>query len=120
MPWRKKRGLLEGKSIGSHRAWEVKHTPQFDHVVQLHVYMHLTGTDWGVILYWDKGVNGLRALHEHEVEFDVELWSTIRQSIHEFWGGIKENKLPERVCDHSFCDRAKDCPVKDLCFEDAP
>lgn len=111
-------GIVECKSIATHRAWEVKHTPDIGHVIQAQSYMWLTGLQWAKILYWDKGGQGASALLEHTVERDEETIEKIKEMIVSIWKGIEANTLPDRICDTAECPRAKKCQLSDLCFEE--
>lgn len=110
-------GIVECKSIGSHRVWEVKHTPDMGHVVQTQAYMWLTGLKWAKILYWEKGGSGINALIEHAVERDEEAIEAIKSMLQSIWKGLETGELPERICAVSDCPRAKKCSVVQQCFE---
>lgn len=108
-------GILEGKSIGP--GWTVVDAPKLDHVIQLHIYMWLTGLQWGVILYWQKGENGVHAFIEHIVERDEDTIDSIKTQLKSVWDGIDTGKLPERICSTQACPRAKECSSAKECFK---
>lgn len=110
-------GVFEGKSISSRGAWEIRHVPKFNHVVQTQGYMWLTGCRWAFILYWDKGTYGLKALTEHFVERDHEAVSILKDTCKSIWDGVNKGTLPERICQSKDCERAKECVVVEPCFE---
>lgn len=107
-------GILEGKSIKS--GWEVQNVPKLDHVIQIQTYMWLTGLKWGIVLYWQKGENGVAALIEHLIERDEETIMMIKDTLKSIWEGVDGGSLPDRICDSPTCPRAKACAVKDACF----
>jgi len=109
-------GVLEGKSISSRGAWEVRSVPKMDHVVQAMTYMWLTGCRWGKIVYWNKGGYGKDTLIEHHIEYDEDHVESIQELIRSIWNGVRDGKLPERICGDSGCKRAKACFVTDECF----
>jgi hypothetical protein len=112
-------GVAEFKSVGPKMAWEVKHTPNLGHVVQVQTYLWLTGLQWGKLLYWEKGGFGTQALFEHTVERDEDSIEAIKTTIRSVWEGIAVGKLPERVCTTIECPRAAGCQLKNACFEAA-
>lgn len=117
LPWRKGWGILEVKSISDLGFWKVRHRPKVEHVIQANCYMRLTGTSWALILYWNKGANGLKALHAQEIEFDEALterrWESLRQMREHLHSG---EGLPKRVCANPTCNLAKDCASSEVCF----
>lgn len=116
VPGRPGIGVFEGKSISERGAYDVRSAPKVDHIVQVHVYMHLTGLKWGKILYWNKGKHGLQALIEHDVERDDELIKIIVDGVKSIRKGIRTNSLPDRICGSPTCNRAKVCYFAKECF----
>jgi hypothetical protein len=117
-------GLFEAKSISSRSCYEVKGFPKIDHVVQVQIYLWLTGLQWAEILYWEKGANGISALIEHHIERDEELIDKLKHTAMAIWDGIalyldtKKLVLPDRICAICDCPRAKLCSVAAHCFKD--
>lgn len=109
-------GILEVKSIGQKSAREIQQAPQIGHMIQAHVYMMFTGFKWAKILYWQKSEFGLKALVEHHVERDEETIQRIREMAGSVWSGIAMGTLPDRICAHDACPRAKACTVSKHCF----
>jgi hypothetical protein len=107
-------GILEGKSIMA--GWEVQNVPKLDHVIQLQTYMWLADLQWGIILYWQKGENGIRCLIEHFVERDEDTIDNIKSTLKSIWDGVDGGDLPEKLCEKYGCKRAKSCVVRDKCF----
>lgn len=107
-------GILEGKSIKS--GWQVQNVPKLDHVIQLQTYLWLADLKWGIILYWQKGENGVNAFIEHLVERDEGTIQNIKSTLKSIWNGVDGGPLPEKVCETYDCKRAKSCPVRDACF----
>jgi hypothetical protein len=114
LPHRPDLGILEAKSIN--KSWQIVNVPKLEHAVQTHIYMWLTGCQWGVILYWVKSENGVGGLVEHFLERDEETIDQIKASIKSIWNGIETGSLPERLCASDDCKRALDCAVRDICF----
>lgn len=111
-------GILEVKSIGTRAAKEVQSAPKVEHLVQAHIYMMFTGFRWAKILYWQKGEAGLNSLLEHHVDRDEETIRRVQDMIRSIWAGVALKTLPERICAHDNCIRAKACPVSRRCFAD--
>jgi hypothetical protein len=109
-----KLGVLEAKSIKS--GWQIMNSPKLEHAIQVHIYMWLTGCEWGVILYWIKGENGVGALVEHFVERDEETIDNIKSTLKSIWHGVETGELPGRICSSTDCKRASECAVTELCF----
>ena len=114
LPNRTGYGVFEAKSIG--QLWKVKNAPQLDHVIQVQCYMWLTGLQWSVILYWHKSGKGFDSFIEHFVERDEDTITQIKSVLLDLQYGLKDGKLPKRICVNDWCDKAKDCPVKTKCF----
>lgn len=109
-------GVFEGKSMGGRTAVEVRVMPMLSHVVQVHVYLWLTGFRWAKILYWEKGGSGLNALVEHTVERDEQTIENIKSLIASIWRGIRTGDLPERICESKDDRLARECPAREPCF----
>jgi hypothetical protein len=109
-------GVFEGKSISPRGAWEIRHVPKFNHVVQTQGYMWLTDVKWAIVLYWDKGAYGLKALTEHFVARDYDTIKALQDTITSIWAGVKGGALPERICQSADCERAGECKVVKPCF----
>ena len=114
LPGFSKMGVLEAKSIKP--GWTIKNVPKLEHAIQLHEYFLLTGLEWGVILYWIKGENGLDAFVEHFVERDEDTIARIKANVRGIRSGIMGGPLPDRVCASADCPRAQSCVVSDPCF----
>ena len=111
-------GIAEFKSVGIKSAWEVRSTPNMGHVVQVQTYLWLTGLQWGKILYWEKGGQGMSALFEHHVERDEESIENIKGMIRSIWNGVTSGLLPQGPCTTIECPRAAKCQLKHACFEE--
>jgi hypothetical protein len=109
-------GLLEIKSVSERSSFEIRNTPNINHVIQAHVYFMLTGLKWAVFIYWNKGAFGAKALIEHFIEEDRETTDAVKKTALEIQRGIREGILPERICSDSSCSRARDCVVVGPCF----
>jgi hypothetical protein len=109
-------GLLEAKSISPKGAWEIRNTPKMDHVIQVQIYLWLTGLKWAKILYWDKAGMGTSALVEHLVLKDDDTIEKLKQMIKQIWEGIAGGPVPNPICANSSCPRAKACVVAAPCF----
>jgi hypothetical protein len=112
-------GILEGKSIGKGTAWEVVNVPKLEHVIQLQLYLWLTGLNWGVVLYWQKDEFGMNAFIEHFVDRDEDTIDLIKQTLTSIWEGVAGGPLPDKICATSDCPRAKECVVREPCFGEA-
>jgi len=118
LPEDKGLGVLEVKSISPRRAPEIKDVPDFAHAVQCQTYMWLTGCQWGIILYWVKGVYGINALVEHYMSYDEDTVESLKTMTMSIWEGIETGELPERICTSPDCKRAEECPLVNECFEE--
>jgi hypothetical protein len=110
-------GVLELKTIGKTGSKEVKNAPKFEHIIQVQIYMWLTGLKWAVILYWDKSIYGTDGLIEHKIERDEDSIEAIKKTIAEVWMGIETGVLPARICSTETCSRASDCSLAKQCFK---
>jgi hypothetical protein len=110
-------GILEAKSISMKGAFEVKHSPKADHLIQAQMYLWLTGLKWSRIFYWNKGAYGVSALVEHRVEYDEDTVAEIKRQILGLWDGLESGKLPMRICESQHCERAIKCSSAAKCFE---
>lgn len=110
--------IFEGKSIADSQTWKIKSTPMQDHVVQVHGYMLLTGLSHGVILYWIKGVHGVKALKEYVVERDERLIEQLKGFLASLRDGVVRGVAPEhKVCATPTCTKANSCSVREQCFD---
>lgn len=111
-------GILEAKSIGT--SWEIQNVPKLDHVIQIQLYLWMTGLKWGFILYWVKNEAGLNGLVEHYIERDEDTIAQIKKELKAIWNGVDSGVLPDRICTSADCPRAKECAVSSICFEEYP
>lgn len=107
-------GILEAKSIKA--GWQIQNVPKLEHAIQVQSYLWLTGLEWGVILYWIKGDNGLAGLVEHHIDRDEDTISNIKNTLRSIWDGLDGGPLPDRICPNAECPRAKKCVVSEPCF----
>jgi hypothetical protein len=110
-------GILEVKSISSHVAWKVKHTPQMEHLIQAHTYMWLTGRKWALVMYWAKGTHGLKSIIWHFVERDEGTVQKLQKLVGDMRTGIDTGALPSRICNSVHCARAGGCALAPVCFD---
>ena len=115
VPWRKTLGIVEVKSVSSPQFVKMLSGPSLDHLVQAHVYMYLTQTQWAVILYKDKTRNGLSALLAHEVSFETTLGEQILAEVRTLHAALEGGPLPARICKTPSCERADACDVSVRC-----
>lgn len=118
LPGRPGVGILEAKSISAKGATEVRHTPKIEHVIQAQIYMWLTGCQWAVILYWNKGQYGVKCLIDHVIERDPDTLKKIKATANSIWRGVEKKKLPKRICGNASCARARECAVRGICFKE--
>jgi len=109
-------GAFELKSISARGAEDVKECPNMGHVAQMQAYMWLTGLQWGLLLYWNKGVYR-SPLIEHYVERDEDAVAEIKKMLVGIWRGLETGELPDRICTSSTCNRAEVCELVEQCFE---
>jgi len=117
VPWREDLGIFEAKSVGYRP--QIEEAPLYAHVLQVHVYMHLTGLRWGTILYWHKAGKGVDALVEHTVDFDPEIVVALREEVRILREGLDGGALPARVCGAATDAFAQRCDLVTPCFEEA-
>lgn len=134
-----KKVVFEFKTISKSQFDGLK-SPKFEHVIQVHAYMHALGIKQALVLYMDKGSqadwkkkpDGTWSctnphLKPFNVEFDQALWATMSARIRDYHKAAEMAKtLPviershidefRRVCTSRSCDMAGDCSVRDLCF----
>ena len=109
-------GILEIKSISPRGAWEVKTMPKMEHIVQVQIYMWLTGAQWCKILYMNKGDMGQRAYIEHHVARDESTIEIAKETLLGIFNGLKGGPVPEPICATHDCPRAKKCKLVKECF----
>lgn len=118
-PWEATEGVLEAKSIADFKSHLIRRVPLADHVIQANINMHLTGLTWALILYWNKGKDGLGALTPYRVEYDADLMQRLADLSDDIFGGIEDGEAPPestRVCASPSCKRAKGCEVAAQCW----
>lgn len=115
----RKRRILELKGVNENW-WKTKVdvTPQVEHVVQVNMYMWLTGLREAWIVYWNKNGYGLRGMRVYEVDYDKDIVNGTLATLAAIRRGLKKGELPPRLC---ACDRrssptAKECEMADACF----
>jgi hypothetical protein len=109
--------LFEAKSISPRGFFEVRESPQVQHVVQMQIYFWLSGLKRGHILYWNKGGNGTDAIRSFVVERDEETIQTVKDLIAEIRLKIGTGELMDRICLNPNAPRAKKCSMTTPCFE---
>lgn len=109
-------GVFEGKSINPRGAWEVADCPKMDHVIQIQLYMWLTGLNWGKLVYWDKAGVGMSSFIEHTIMRDDDVIQGIKDVLQAMWAGIDGDGTPERICTSADCPRASSCALAVQCF----
>lgn len=113
-------GVVEFKTVGAASATIVKKSPLPGHVVQVQLYMFMTGLKWAKILYWEKAKDNLNGLHEYTIEYDQDLIDRVLAELESIREGVRTGKLPDRICKTISCDRARECPMKNQCFDQKP
>ena len=85
------------------------------------LYQYVLGISRGRILYVDKSGRGLESsFTEHTLTLDEEYVE--REVIGKFLSideGIKQRdpELADRICPNSTCSKARDCPVRKICWD---
>lgn len=109
--------LLEFKSTNESNYRKYKTAPDFMHVVQVQMYMWLTGYTQAKIIYLNKNGRGTRGITEHDLPRDQEVVDRVLSAISLVRSEIATGVVPERnVCSNRYCQKAFHCPVRDLCF----
>lgn len=113
-------GILEIKSCSMKQALStISRAPKKEHVLQVHIYMLMTGIQWSKIIYWAKGSTKYETtLYEFLIERDENIINEIKKTLATIVNGIETKTVPERtVCNNSTCQRALYCRVADVCFK---
>lgn len=109
--------ILEFKSASENNFAKYKKAADFMHVIQCQCYMWLTGFKRAKIIYINKGEFGMEGIVEHDVSYDEETITMVKDAVRQIRAGMMGGPIPERVaCDTPTCPRAKDCDVAKLCF----
>lgn len=109
-------GVVEVKSISAYNAKGVIVAPLPHHVVQIQTYLWLTGLQWGVILYVDKGAQGMAVFRDHFVMYDPVIIDQIRRNAASLRLAISGGPLPAGQCPHVNSPAAEKCCVRVQCF----
>ena len=113
-----KRKILELKTANSMQFGLVANTnrkPQEAHRRQVNMYMFLTGIKESVILYFNKNES---TVHQFEEQLDEAIVKEMLANLKLARDSMRAGTVPEqRICDSKQCSRAKQCPVRDLCFK---
>jgi hypothetical protein len=113
-----KKKVLELKTTNAMQFGLVANTnrrPQDAHKRQVNMYMFLTGIKEAVILYFNKNES---TVHQFEEKYDESLVQEMLSNLRQARDGMRTGVVPERkVCESKTCSRAKQCPVRDLCFK---
>lgn len=115
---RRKR-VLELKSINENGFKNrVDMAPDPNHVIQINLYLWLTGLRDGLIVYQNKNGYGLRGLRAYEVDYDQDLVSSMLSTISTVRHCLRTGNLPPRLiaCDRPGAARVKECPLGKRCF----
>lgn len=109
--------LLEFKSASQRNFFAYKKSPDFMHVIQCQTYMWLTGYRRAKVIYIDKSTYGMKAIAQHDLDYDSELVERVKEAIVDVHEGIAGGRIPPRsVCANDSCQRAKGCVVSGQCF----
>jgi len=103
--------------VKSHKNIAYVDEPSRAHIVQIMIYMHVSGIHNGIILYIDK--NNLKTKF-FEVEYDEEFAKKIIDRIKKLDKFLKENKLPpaEAKYDKKLRWMCKFCEYRERCEKD--
>lgn len=107
--------VVEIKSMNTFQFTKVNDHPTAPK--QLQFYMHLTGISKGIVLMEDKNTQNFKVtIHNYEyseVEDFEERLINIQEMKEVF---VEEKKPPKRICKDCNTKRAKDCNMRDACF----
>lgn len=112
-----KKYLLELKTCSSKQfelITRMRNKPLDAHVVQVQMYMYLTGVRSAIVLYFEKDES---QVHQFEIHYDNSVVNTVLGYVAQARSGIKTGILPMReLCKEASCARAKACSVRKYCF----
>lgn len=109
--------VIDFKSCSKSRFQRLKKRPDEAAVVQLQMYMAMSGIKRGVLLYVNKQESFFDgALAEHWFDFDEGMVRHVWKEIEAVREGLRGGSLPERVCAGRDEKRAVECPCRELCF----
>lgn len=81
------------------------------HITQLNTYLGLLGKSWGLVYYF-----ALPDRREFRVEFDQASFDADIDKASLLLDVMDKPKITARICATAKCDRAKFCPIRDVCF----
>lgn len=92
----------------------VNRRPQDAHRKQIQMYMFLTGIKDGIILYFNKNES---TVHHFDEVYDHKIVDQMLDNLAKARDGMRKKVVPsEKICESKSCARAKQCPVREICF----
>lgn len=112
--WNNDYAILECKTANDNRFKDMKKKgPSIEYLAQVQVYMKKFNYKKGLIWIFNKNNGDDVAFW---IDYDSKFASLMENKGYELKNFFENGKMPDRICINCDCDRAKTCPVKELCF----
>lgn len=112
--WNNDYALIDFKTANNRRFTEAKKKgPSENYIAQLQVYMRLHGYKKGIIWYVNKD-NCDEAVFW--IDYDSKYATLLMNKGIEMKEFFRSGTMPQRICVNTECQRAQDCPVREICF----
>ena len=117
--WNNDYAILEVKTANewSYKSIVKKGQPSIAHIAQAQIYMYLHGYKRALVWYYNKNTSEQKSFW---IEYDSGFVQSLLDKARAYREYHKTKKMPERMCSDVRCPRAKDCPVKVICFKEMP
>ncbi len=117
IPGKEPVAIVDFKSMNKFYFMRTKDRPVANHVLQLNLYMWLTGFRHGVLVYINKQELKLRdAIREFWIEYDERMIADAQEKIQALKEGLDGGPMPTRICASRNAKRAVGCKTKARCF----
>jgi len=116
--WADDYAILEIKTANewSFKSIRKANRPMQSHFAQTQVYMHLHGYKKALVWYYNKNTSDQETFW---IEYDPSFARAMLDKATQFRDFLKSDQtvLPARLCSDKKCPRAKECPLRDVCFQ---
>lgn len=117
--WGNDYAILEVKTANewSYKAIIKRGQPDIKHIAQAQIYMHLHGYKRALVWYYNKNTSEQKTFW---LDYDAGFVQSLLDKARAYREYHKSKTMPARMCSDHRCPRAKECPVKTICFKEMP
>ena len=114
--WKGEKVLLEIKTAKAEifREVAVKRWPLPDHVSQTQVYLEVFKLKHSLVWYYNKNTSEHLPIWTSKSDAKVQKLLAKGSSLADYF---QTRNIPDRLCENATCSRAKECTLRDLCFQ---